>query len=738
MGILRTSLLPSNPLLAEASLSQKPSSSHKPKFKFQASTATTVVSATATLSSPPNPKAHLPLPAKKTAKVSHNPEAALPSSEIGRCLSLLKSNPLSDCRQIHAQVLKLEAFEDNVWVRNKLAMLYSKNNEFLDYARKMFNDIPNRTVPAYAALISAYCRSERWEDLFLVFKLMVDEGVMPDKYVVPTVLKASALVRMLRIGKMIHGFVIRKALDSDVYVGNALIDFYANCGDFRSAMSVFDAMRERDVVSWTALVSAFMNEGIFEEAIEVFKSMQLNGVKPDLISWNALVSGFARNGETDLALQYLEAMQEEGLRPRVGTWNGIISGFVQNNFFEDALEVFYNMICFPEDPNSVTIASILPACSGLKDLNLGRAVHGFALKRQLCGSIHVEGSLIDMYSKSGMKDYAERIFSKAESKSISMWNEMIAAYVNEGEANKGLELLRAMHHHGLKPDVVSYNTVLTGHARSGQINEAYELLYEMVRMDLKPNIISFNILISGFQQFGLSFEALQLFQTMRASSSGCFGNDVLHESIQPNSITIAGALAACADLNLLCQGKEIHGYLLKTGFEHNIYVSSALIDMYSKCLDIVSATKVFRRTEDKNTICWNALIAGHVNNKQLDRALELFGEMLEEGLGPSSITLMILLLTCGDTEALRFGRELHGYIIKSHLDQSNYSLAIALIGMYANCGSIKDAKSVFDFEVKGDTSVLNSMLSANSTNGTAKKALAWFGEMQLAGIEPQL
>ncbi|KAM0971682.1 hypothetical protein FF1_019589 [Malus domestica] len=738
MGILRTSLLPSNPLLAEASLSQKPSSSHKPKFKFQASTATTVVSATATLSSPPNPKAHLPLPAKKTAKVSHNPEAAQPSSEIGRCLSLLKSNPLSDCRQIHAQVLKLEAFEDNGWVRNKLAMLYSKNNEFLDYARKMFNDITNRTVPTYAALISAYCRSERWEDLFLVFKLMVDEGVMPDKYVVPTVLKACALVRMLRIGKMIHGFVIRKSLDSDVYVGNALIDFYANCGDFRSAMSVFDAMRERDVVSWTALVSAFMNEGIFEEAIEVFKSMQLNGVKPDLISWNALVSGFARNGETDLALQYLEAMQEEGLRPRVGTWNGIISGFVQNNFFEDALEVFYNMICFPEDPNSVTIASILPACSGLKDLSLGKAVHGFALKRQLCGNIHVEGSLIDMYSKTGMKDYAERIFSKAESKSISMWNEMIAAYVNEGEANKGLELLRAMHHHGLKPDVVSYNTLLTGHARSGQINEAYELLYEMVRRDLKPNIISFNILISGFQQFGLSYEALQLFQTMRSSSSGCFGNDVLHESIEPNSITIAGALAACADLNLLCQGKEIHGYSLKTGLEHNIYVSSALIDMYSKCLDIVSATEVFRRIEGKNTICWNALIAGHVNNKQLDRALELFGEMLEEGLGPSSITLMILLLTCGDTEGLRFGRELHGYIIKSHLDQSNYSLASALIGMYANCGSIKDAKSVFDFEVKGDASVLNSMLSANSTNGTAKKAIAWFGEMQLAGVEPEL
>ncbi|XP_070683303.1 pentatricopeptide repeat-containing protein At1g19720-like [Malus domestica] len=534
---------------------------------------------------------------------------------------------------------------------------------------------------------------------------------------------------------MIHGLMIRNALDSDVFVG---IDFYANCGHFGFAMTVFDAMRETDVVSWTALVYAFMNEGLFEEAMEVFKSMQVNGVEQDLISWNALVSGFARNGETDLALQYLEAMQEEGLKPRVSTWNRIISGCVQNSFFVDALDAFNNMLCFPEDPNSVTVASISPSCAGRKDLNLGRAVHRFALKRQLCANVHVEGSLIDMYSKCGMNDYAERIFSKAESKSISMWNEMAAAYVNAGEANKGIELVRVMHSHGIKPDVVSYNTILAGHARNGQINEAYELLYEMVRMDLNPNIILFNVLISGFQQFGLSFEALKVFQSMQSPSSGYFGNDVLHKSVQPNSITIAGALAACADLNLLCQGKEIHGYMLKTSVEPNIYISSALIDMYSKCHDIASAAKVFRRTDDKNTVCWNALIAGHVNNKQLDRALELFGEMLEEGLGPSSITLMTLLLTCGDLEALRFERELHGHIIKSHLDQSNFSLASALIGMYAKCGSIKDAKSVIDFEVKGDVSVWNSMLSANLTNGTAKKAIALFGEMQLAGVEPEV
>ncbi|XP_062027997.1 pentatricopeptide repeat-containing protein At1g19720-like [Rosa rugosa] len=732
MELLRSALLPTTPFFTDPSPSQTPINPHTPKFKFRASTDTTNVPTTPTLL---NPQPHLAFTAKKATDFS---PGAQPSSEVSHCISLLRGNHVADCRQIHALALKLNAFEVNSWVGNKLATLYSKNYELLDYAQKLFYEMPKRTVPTYAALISAYCHAEQWEDLFLVFRLMVDEGMVPDVYVVPTLLKACALTKMVGIGKMIHGFVIRKEMDSDVFVGNSLIDFYANCGDLGVAVSVFGSMRERDVVSWTALVSAFMNEGLFEEATEVFDSMKVNGVKRDLISWNALVSGFAQNGEIDLAFRYLEAMQEEGLRPRVNSWNGVISGCIQNEYFEDALDAFYKMLCFPEDPNCVTIASILSACVGLKDLNLGKAIHGISLKRQLCGKTHVEGSLIGMYSKCGMKDYAEKVFSMAETKSIGMWNEMIAAYVNSGETEKAIELLRVMHHHGLKPDVVSYNTILAGHARNGQKNEAYELLNEMVRMDLKPNIISFNVLISGFQQFGLSFEALKLFCIMQFPSDRSFADFVLAESIQPNSITIAGALAACADLNLLSQGKEIHGYMLRSGFEPNVYISSALVDMYSKCLDIVSATKVFRRIEDRNTICWNAMIAGHVNNMQLNLALELFCEMLEEGLEPSSITLMILLLTCGDMTALRFGRELHGYIIKSQLDQADSRLASALVGMYAKCGSIKEAKSVFDLEVKKDALLWNAMLSAYSTNGMLNNALALVGQMELVGVVPEI
>ncbi|XP_059629673.1 pentatricopeptide repeat-containing protein At1g19720-like [Cornus florida] len=698
MTTLRSGLLlHSNNFLPESSSSDR--LTHKlnlsqAKFQFRPSTARNLGFKQALVSNQRNPKSHL-VPVAQDAR-----DCSVQSLEsVDECLSLLNllnknSNCSYDIKQIHGQFVKMGSIKSNSLIGNKLAISYLKGRGSLNDARRLFDEIPDRTVPAYAALIGSYSRSERWEELFSVLGLMVHDGLLPDKYLVPTILKACSAVQLLSSGKMVHGYVIRKQLLTDVFVGNALIDLYANCDDLRSSKYVFDTMRERDVVSWTALVSAYMDGGLLDDATNVFQSMQSNGVKPDLISWNALVAGFARNEETDLALLSLEEMQEKGLKPRVSSWNGIISGCVQNGYFEDALDVFGMMLSFPEDPNVVTVVNILPVCAGLKDLNLGKVVHGYALKSNFCKNVHVEGSLINMYSKCGRNDYAEKIFATIQNKNVAVWNEMIAGYVNEGKMESALRLLRLMQNYDLKPDRITFNTMLSGHARNGEKNEACKLLSEMSVVGLKPNIFSFNVLISGFQQSGLSQEALKLFRVMQSPLSKCSNIEVPDESIQPSPVTTTSAIAACADLSLLRQGKEIHGRVLRNGFEPNIFVSSALIEMYAKCHDIVSATKLFLKTEDRNTVTWNSLIAGNLNNQQPEEALKIFCAMLDEGLKPSLVTFMILLPACVYMGTLNFGRELHGYIVKSHLDEPTSILSSALTDMYAKCGCMEDNKLV--------------------------------------------
>ncbi|KAF7816921.1 pentatricopeptide repeat-containing protein [Senna tora] len=658
----------------------------------------------ATLSLPPDPK--IPLGASSPRRYDfriqkHPPTLTCSLNKTTHRFHLNLEDGFEVSRQMQANASKTDGI-----ITNKLAARRFKNRESLDNAHKMFEQIPNPTLPTYAALIGSYCRLERWDELFTVLGSMINEDMLPDKYLVPTILKACSSTQLLRAGKMIHAFVTRKEMDSDVFIGNALIHFYSSCGDLKSSVNVFDTMKVRDVVSWTALVSAYMDEGLLDDAKEIFNSMHLSRIKPDLVFWNALISGFARNGETALALKSLQDMQEKGLKPQVNTWNGIISGCAQNGLFQDALHVLSDMLCFPEKPNSVTISSILPACSGLEDLDLGRAFHGYAIKHELGRNYHVEGSLIGMYSKCQKIDYAEKVFREAENKNTSVWNEMIAAYVDEGKVGKAMELLRLMQNEGLRPDLITYNILLAGHARYKQTNEIHRLLSEMDEMAVEPNIISWNVLISGFQQRGLTYEALKVFQILQAHVCS---SKVRRGLAQTNSITIASALSACADLNLRRQGKEIHGYSLRKGFESNIYVSSALVEMYMKSEDVESATKVFRKTVDRNTISWNNLIAGCIKNRQLEMAMKLFYEMLIEGHKPSPITFLILL----PAVSMRLGRQLHAYVVKSQFQELENNLASALEDMYAKsaaaAGCSLDLSAVtVDFWLAGPKETLTS------------------------------
>ncbi|KAL2929460.1 hypothetical protein RDABS01_034871 [Bienertia sinuspersici] len=611
---------------------------------------------------------------------------------IAECLSLLNqinknsesTSSSSACKQVHGCLVKVGALKANAFIGNKLVVAYSKSLELLNEARKLFDKIPKRSIHAHAALMSLYNRSEKWVDLFSVLGMMINDGMLPDRYLIPTILRACSMMRMERLGKMIHGYAIRRGLDEDLFVGNALIDMYTKCGALRLSRSVFGTMNTKDVVSWTALIVAYMDQGCLDEAMDTFYRMELDGVLADMISWNALISGFAVNGDVELALKTLEEMQRRGVRPEANTWNGIITGCIQNEFYEDALDVCFKMFRTSLRPNVVTIVSILLACAGLQDLKLGKAIHGYAIKHCLHGDAHLSGSLVCMYWKCGRVDDAESIFLRTKRKSTVICNEMLAAYMNEGNVEQALRLFDSMKDSGPTPDVITYNTMFAAYFRDSSMEEVYKLLYEMSEMGLIPNVVTFNILISGFQRAGLSHEALRFFQAMQSPHRDNFLSQILKTSIQPNPVTVTGALAACADLGSLCLGKELHACVVRKVLDSNIYVSSALVDMYAKCSDIDSAIKVFWRTQNRNTVTWNTLLAGYINRRQEHEAFQLFERMLKEGVEPSVVTYMILIPACGEIGALRLGREMYGYLLKNQFNELGNILESSLIDVYAN------------------------------------------------------
>uniref|UniRef100_A0ACD6AEY1 Uncharacterized protein n=1 Tax=Avena sativa TaxID=4498 RepID=A0ACD6AEY1_AVESA len=594
---------------------------------------------------------------------------------------------------------------------------------------------------AYAREIGACVRARRWCAACEAFAAMRAAGAAPDRFLFPQVLRACAGASAPRLAAAAHALAAKggPALAEDAVVGNAVVAMYAALGDVGAARAAFASLPEPDVVAWTALVGAYANAGELDEAFQLFESMQASGVQPDVISWNTLISGFARSSDIGAALDLFDEMRLRGVKPRVSSWNCIISGCVQNARYDEALDIFLEM-CEAEMPDAVTIASMLPACTGLMALGLGKQLHSYVVRCGIKLNVYIGSSLIGMYSECREFAYARSVFSAIDGeRNVTVWNELIQSYINDGRMDKACEAFNLMQQNGFKPDTVTYNSFIAAYARAGQKELATQLLSGMINVSLRPNVISVNALISGLHQFGLCADALEVFRYMQLLNSA----DAKHWTfldnsypIQPNGTTITSVLSLLTDLKLDRLGKEVHCYALRNGLTSNIFVSSKLVDLYGKTGDLLSAANVFQGIRNKNVVTWNSLLAAYKHNRKPEVALKLIYEMLESDLLPNLVTVQIALLSSGMTMALRYGRELHGYIQKNWTDVYPDTLASALIDMYGKCGKVEDARLVFERSGEKDVAVWNAMMSCYLLHRMPRDIKKMFKLLEQSRIQP--
>lgn len=157
--------------------------------------------------------------------------------------------------------------------------------------------------------------------------------------------------------------------------------------------------------------------------------------------------------------------------------------------------------------------------------------------------------------------------------------------------------------------------------------------------------------------------------------------------------------------------------------------------MYTECNDVDAARRVFDKIPDPCVVVHNAMIKGYARSSRPNEALALFRELQASNLKPTDVTMLSALSSCALLGALDLGKWIHEYVKKNRFDRY-VKVNTALIDMYAKCGSLEDAVSVFeDMSVK-DTQAWSAMIVAYATHGNGSKALSMFEEMKKARIRP--
>ncbi|KAF9609970.1 hypothetical protein IFM89_019526 [Coptis chinensis] len=167
------------------------------------------------------------------------------------------------------------------------------------------------------------------------------------------------------------------------------------------------------------------------------------------------------------------------------------------------------------------------------------------------------------------------------------------------------------------------------------------------------------------------------------------------DGIYPNQYTFSAILPCCADTGVIAHGEQIHSLVYKDGFESDLFVRSALVNMYAKCCDMELGMRVFDEVPERNLVSWNSMIVGFSQNKLYDLAVEFFRDVIKESLiSPDQVSFSSALSACGNTGRLVFGKQVHGVAVKYGLVGLAY-VQNSILDMYSKCGSFDDAVNLF-------------------------------------------
>lgn len=475
--------------------------------------------------------------------------------------------------------------------------------------------------------------------------------------------------------------------------------------------------------------------------------------------------------------------------------------------------------------NSSPFSKLLESCikSKLPPTDV-RSVHASITKSPFFNEVYIQNRLIDAYAKCGSLDDGRKVFDKMSERNVftwnsfvtalaklgfldeadslfkSMperdqctWNSMVSGFAQHDRCEEALHYLSMMHKEGFVLNEYAFASGLSAcsglndmnrgvqihsliakspclsdavyigsalvdmYSKCGNVDDAQQVFDEMG----DRNVVTWNSLITCYEQNGPAVEALKVFHMM------------LRASVEPDEVTLASVISACASLSAIQVGQEIHGLVAKNKkLRNDIILSNAFVDMYAKCgrikearfifdslpiRNVIAETSMisgyamaastkaarlmFTKMRERNVVSWNALISGYTQNGENEEALSLFVLLKRESVCPTHYTFANILKACADLAELHLGMQAHVHVLKHGFkfqsgEEADIFVGNSLIDMYVKCGCVEDGYLVFRKMMERDCVSWNAMIIGFAQNGYGNEALELFREMVDSGEKP--
>lgn len=311
------------------------------------------------------------------------------------------------------------------------------------------------------------------------------------------------------------------------------------------------------------------------------------------------------------------------------------------------------------------------------------------------------------------------VYASARVAHVSSLHEMLQLFARTRVPMKGKACHAQVICVGLQADIITANMLIAMYAKCGLVDCARKVFDKMPERSL----VSWNTMIGSLAQNGEEQEALSLFVEMQRE-----GNSF-------SEFTVSSVLCACAAKCAMFECKQLHAFAIKAAMDFNVFVGTALLDVYAKCNLIKDAIWVFECMPEKSAVTWSSMVAGYVQNELYEEALVLFRKAQMMGLEQNQFTISSIICACAGLAALIEGNQVHAVLCKTGLGTDIY-VASSLINMYARCGCIQEAYIVFQGVEEKSIVLWNAVISGFGRHAHSLEAMILFEKMQQTGICP--
>uniref|UniRef100_A0A453IIY3 DYW domain-containing protein n=1 Tax=Aegilops tauschii subsp. strangulata TaxID=200361 RepID=A0A453IIY3_AEGTS len=332
-------------------------------------------------------------------------------------------------------------------------------------------------------------------------------------------------------------------------------------------------------------------------------------------------------------------------------------------------------------PDHYTYPLALKSCAASGSLRLGVQIHASIARLGLDANLFVAHSAISMYARCGRPDDAYQVFDEMQHRDVVSWNAMISGFAHAGLFQRAVIIFRELV--GLQcpqPDAGTMASILPamGNAKAEDIAFVREVFDKMQFRGL----ISWNAMLSIYAINGLHVKAVELFMRMEK------------DAVEPDGMTLSTVLPCCGQVSAFSLGKRIHEIIKRKGMCPNMLLENALMDMYANCGCLNDAREVFDAMGSRDVVSWTSIISAYGVRGHGTEAINLFENMLGQGLQPDSIAFVAVLAACSHAGLLDVGKHYFDCMTSRYQITPKAEHYTCMVDLLGRAGCIREA---YDF-----------------------------------------